>query len=394
MKLIHLSDLHIGKKLNEYPLLEDQEHILNQIADIVEHEQPDAVLLAGDIYDKSVPSAEAVGLFDEFLFRLADGQRKIFVISGNHDSPERLAFGSRLMIPSGVHVAPVFAGPPAPVRIEGPGGAADIYMLPFVRPAHVRRYFPDEDIRSYNEAIRLIAESLPLDPDVKNILVTHQFVAGATLCESEDISVGGSEAVDASLFDAFDYVALGHLHSPQSVKRPQVRYPGSPLKYSFSEVSHQKSVTVLEWGEDLDKDQSGTQAPPLEPQGEIAVRTVDLKPLRGMAELRGSYRDLMDRSFYRDRDTQAFIRVTLTDEQEIPGAMANLRIVYPHILRLDYDNARTRAGAVYLEAERVRDKPPLEVFAEFYEKQNSAPLSEEGRGIVARAIEEIWEVRP
>ncbi len=420
MKLMHISDLHIGKRLNEYSLLEDQAYILEQMLDIAQSERPDAVLIAGDVYDKSVPSAEAVRLFDRFLSRLADGKRKVCVISGNHDSPERLSFGASLMVPSGVHVAPVYEGELTHVRIESGGDAAEIYMLPFVRPAHVRRFFPDESIESYTDAIRLILGGVVLDASVCNVLMTHQFVAGATLCESEEISVGGSEAVDASVFDAFDYVALGHLHSPQYVHREQVRYPGSPLKYSFSEADHKKSVTIAECGQagaasklpaaETASVQPGSPAagklPASEtasirpgadaasertPAADITIRTVPLKPLRDMQEIRGDYATLISRPYYIDKDTQAFTRVTLTDEQEVPDAMAKLQIVYPNLLRLDYDNARTKTGASFLDAERIRDKPPIEVFSEFYEKQNGQPLSEEGVNIAKRIIEKIWD---
>lgn len=375
MKLIHLSDLHLGKRVNEISLLEDQEYILDQIIEKVETEHPQAVILAGDIYDKAVPSAEAVRLFDRFLYRLAAEDRSVFVISGNHDSPERVAFGARLMVPCGVYLSPVYEGAVAPVRLVDANGPVDFYMLPFVRPAHVRRFFPQEEIRTFSDALRVIIQSFSLDPLARNVLITHQFVAGATLCESEDISVGGVDAVDVSIFDSFDYVALGHLHSPQNMRRDSIRYCGSPLKYSFSEVRHKKSLTVVE----------------LEAKGQTTVRTAELIPLRDMAEYKGRYLELTARSFYLDLDTEAYIHITLTDEEDIPDAIGKLRTIYPNIMKLDYDNLRTRSGAAFLDADGINEKDPLEVFADFYERQNDQELAGEARAFTDRLVREIWE---
>lgn len=375
MKLLHTSDLHIGKRFNEYPLLEDQAYALDQIADIADLEQPDAILLAGDIYDKTVPSAEAVRTFDRFLTRLADGRRSVFIISGNHDSAERLSFGSKLMEPSGVYVAPVYEGAVEPVRIQDGAERCDIYMIPFVRPSWVRRFFPDVSIETYNDALATVVQSIERKPDAKSVLMMHQFIAGASLCDSEEMNVGGLEAVDVSLLDEFDYVALGHLHSPQTVGRETVRYSGSPLKYSFSEIDHKKSVTIIEWEGDSD----------------LAVRTVAIRPLHDVAEYRGAYRTLVERSFYRDKDVEAFTRITLTDDDVIFDALAKLRTIYPRLLRLDYDNVRTQNRTSFLEAEHIRDRDPLDIFSEFFEMQNGQAMSGESKAIVQTLIERIWE---
>ena len=246
MKLIHLSDLHLGKRVNEFSMLEDQAFILQEILRIIDEEQPQAVLLAGDIYDKSVPSGEAVQLFDGFLWELSSRKLQVFVISGNHDSPERLSFGGRLMEGSGIHLSPVYSGKVEPVVLEDAYGPVNVYLLPFLKPAHVRRYFPEEESGTYTEALGKAVEALEIHKEQRNVLVTHQFVTGASRSDSEEISVGGSDNVDASVFDDFDYVALGHIHGPQNIGSPRIRYCGTPLKYSFSEVGQQKSVTVAE----------------------------------------------------------------------------------------------------------------------------------------------------
>ena len=377
MKLFHLSDLHLGKRLNEFNLLEDQEYILRVILGLLDEEKPDAVLLAGDIYDKAVPSAEAVQLFDFFLRRLAERGLQVFVISGNHDSPERIAFGSRLMDPSGIHMSPVYDGAVRPISLRDEWGEVKIYMLPFLKPAHVRRFFPEAEIGSYTDAMRTVIEAMDVDPAARNLLVTHQFVTGAARSESEELSVGGTDNVDASVFDRFDYVALGHIHSPQSVERESLRYCGTPLKYSFSEARQEKSVTVVELGR----------------KGELRLRTLPLTPLRELRELRGSYMELTALSSYQGTKREDYLHITLTDEEDIPDAIGKLRVIYPNLMKLDYDNTRTRRSQTISGAEEQARKTPLELFDELYEKQNNQPMSEEQRRFTQGLIEEIWEVQ-
>ena len=376
MKLFHLSDLHLGKRVNEFSMLEDQRYILEEILRIIDGERPDAVLIAGDIYDKPVPPAEAVGLFDDFLVRLARRETQVFIISGNHDSPERIAFGARLMDRSGIHLSPVYDGHVEPVALEDEHGTVNIYMLPFLKPAHVRRFFPEEEIDSYTDALRTAVRAMEIDPAARNVLVTHQFVTGAARCDSEDISVGGTDNVDVTAFDGFDYVALGHIHNPQQVVRETVRYCGTPLKYSFSEAGHEKSVTVAELGE----------------KGDISIRTAPLIPLRDMKELRGSYEDLTRRSFYENTTwREDYTHITLTDEEDIPDAVGKLRVIYRNLMKLDYDNRRTRSGGEILGSGQVEKKSPLELFSELYEKQNNQPMTEEQRAFAAGLIGTIWE---
>ena len=377
MKLMHLSDLHIGKRVGGFSMTEDQRYILDQILEIAESEHPDAILIAGDVYDKSVPSAEAVSIFDEFLVKLSARKMQVFIISGNHDSPERLAFGSRLMGESGIHLAPVYDGDIRPHHLSDEHGEMDIFLLPFIKPADVRRFFPDDadDIVSYTDALRVAVAHMDTDDAKRSVLVTHQFVTGAERSESEDISVGGTDNVDASVFDPFDYVALGHIHRPQNIGTQRIRYCGTPLKYSFSEVSHEKSVTVAE----------------LSAKGSLSIRTIPLKPLRDMAEIRGTYDEITARSFYADTTySEDYMHITLTDEEDIPEAMGKLRAIYHNLMKLDYDNRRTRGSTQIDVSGEIERKSPLELFAGFYELQNSAPMSEEQSELVGKLAAEIW----
>ena len=248
MRFAHLSDLHLGKRVCEFSMLEDQKYILEQILALLDAHPVDGVLLAGDLYDKPVPPAEAVRLLDWFLTQLAARGLPVFAISGNHDSADRVAFGAALLETSRVYVSPVFSGAPQPIYLADEHGPVDVYLLPFLKPASVRHVWPDEPIESYNDALACVLRHCTPDPGHRSLLVAHQFVAGAAACESEEPSVGGLDCVDAALFDAFDYVALGHLHSPQKVGRDAVRYCGTPLKYSFSEAGQHKSATFVELG--------------------------------------------------------------------------------------------------------------------------------------------------
>lgn len=439
MKFIHLADLHIGKRVNAFPMLEDQRYILKQILTILREEQPDGgVILAGDIYDKAIPSAEAVELFDEFLTQLAALRLRVFIIAGNHDSPERIAFGNRLMDRSGIYLSPVYDGhvkritcpdsaasvtlsaanavdPNAGTRpvtsasvalsaanavdlnagthsVESASTSAaastcppvDVYLLPFLKPANVRRFYPEETIESYTDAIRVAIAHMDIDPTHRNLLVTHQFVTGASRSDSEDISVGGSDNVDASVFAPFDYVALGHLHGPQQMGEeggPIIRYAGTPLKYSFSEARHHKSVTVVEIGE---KKADGVV--------DVCIGTRELRPLHDMREIRGSYEELTLRANYEGTATDDYIHATLTDEIEVPDASRHLQVIYPNLMKLDYDNARTRGqGSERLEIEQLEEKSPLDLFSELFEKQNHKEMTEEQARYIEAQMEKIWE---
>lgn len=376
MKLIHLSDLHLGKRLNDFSLGEDQEYILNQILGIVEAEAPDAVVIAGDVYDKAIPSVEAVGLFDEFLVRLAKLNTQIFVISGNHDSPERIAFGNRLLDAAGLHLSPVYSGRVEPITLNDGFGPVHFYLLPFVKPLHVRRFYPDDPTDTYTQALSAAVEHMDIDERQRNILVTHQFVTGAARSDSEELCVGGADNVDSAVFQAFDYVALGHIHSPQHCGSEKVRYCGTPLKYSFSEVKDQKSVTVAE----------------LKEKGNLTIRTVPLKPLHELVELRGTFAELTDKSFYEHTTWQTdYTHLTLTDEEDIPDAIGKLRLIYQGLMKLDYDNARTRSNGEITGAEVQRARSPLELFADFYALQNNRPMTQEQLVFVEELLSRMEE---
>ena len=375
MRFLHLSDLHLGKRVCEFSMLDDQRYILEEILSLLDTHPVDAVLLAGDLYDKPVPPAEAVRLLDWFLTELADRKLPVFAISGNHDSAERVAFGAHLLAGSQVYVSPVFEGAPTPIPLTDAYGPVDIYLLPFLKPAMVRHIYPDEPIESYNDALGCVLRRCAPDPARRSVLVAHQFVAGAAACESEEPSVGGLDCVDAALFDGFDYVALGHLHSPQKVGRDTLRYCGTPLKYSFSETHQHKSATFVELG----------------PKGEVTLSTAPLTPKHDLRELRGSYMELTDRRSYAGTATDDYLHITLTDEQDVPDALARLRVIYPNLMRLDYDNLRTRTQADLDAPGQTEQKTPLEHFAAFYALQNNQPLSAEQAAFCQQLIETLWK---
>ena len=375
MKLIHLSDLHLGKRVGEVSMLEDQAYILDRVLDIVDGAGPDALLIAGDVYDKSVPSAEAVTLFDDFLCRLARRKLPVLVISGNHDSPERLAFGSRLMEGAGVHLSPVYDGNVKPITLTDEHGPVDFWLLPFLKPAHLRRFYPEETIDSYTDAVGAAIAHMNIDPSRRNVLLCHQFVTGAATCESEELIVGGTDNVDAAVFDGFDYVALGHLHGPQNVGSSRIRYCGTPLKYSFSEASQYKSVTVAELGE----------------KGDLTLYTVPLTPRHDMRVIQGTFAQLTAENSDAAGEREDYLHIILTDEEDVPEALGRLRLVYPNILKLSYDNTRTRTSQSVDRAQRVAQKSPLELFEELYETQNNQPMSQEQRDFAQRLIEQRRE---
>ena len=375
MKLIHLSDLHIGKRVNEISMLEDQEYILLQILQIIDDEKADAVLICGDVYDKSVPSAEAVTLFDDFLCRLAQRKIPVLIISGNHDSPERLAFGNRLLELGGIHISPVYDGQIRSVTLTDEHGEAVFWLMPFIKPTHVKRFYPDEGIETYTDAVRVALEKMPVDTSKRNILLTHQFVTGSVTCDSEELSVGGSDNVDAAVLEAFDYVALGHIHGPQNIGSNRIRYCGTPLKYSFSESAHHKSVTLVNLGA----------------KGSLELQLRPLQPRRDLRQLRGSFAQLTDKGFYQGTATHDYLHIILTDEEDVPEAVGQLRIIYPNLMKLSYDNTRTRTNQTVDGAEDVQRKSPLELFDELYQLQNNQPMSERQRSFTLELIESIWE---
>ena len=377
MKLLHLSDLHLGKRVNEFSMLEDQKYILNQILQIVTNEQVNTVLIAGDVYDKSVPSAQAVTLFDDFLTRLEALECTVLLIAGNHDSPERLAFGAHLLQKSRVYLSPVFDGRLTCCTLNDEYGPLDVWLMPFLKPSVVRPFYPEDTMESYQDAAAVVLRSNPPHQGRRSILVAHQFVTGAKTGGSEELSVGGAENIDAALFAAYDYVALGHIHSPQRVGRETVRYCGSPLKYSLSEARGTKSVTLITFNQ----------------PGEIDIKLCPLTPLHDLRTIRGTYDEVTARTFYEGTATDDYLHITLTDETEVLDAVGKLRSIYPNVMRVDYDNTRTRAGASMPEATVQDEATPMELFCRFFEWQNEKPLTERQRALLEKEIEAVWEER-
>lgn len=377
MRLIHLSDLHIGKRVNEFSMLEDQEYILKRILNIIDDEKPDGVIIAGDVYDRTMPSEDAVKLLDRFLTSLAKRKLQVYIISGNHDSAVKLSFASGLIDLSGIHIAPVYNGKVEPMRLEGSDGiSANIHMLPFVKPVTVKNIFKDEaeDIKDYTDACRVAIEHMDIDETATNILVAHQFVTGAERSDSEE-NIGGLDNVDVGVFAPFDYVALGHIHGPQKVGRDTVRYSGTPLKYSLSETKHHKSVTVIDIPENK----------------KIELRTVELVPMRDLREIKGTFAELTDKAYYEGTAVEDYIYVVLTDEEDIPDALGKLRVIYPNIMKLRYDNTRTRTDNIIEEGAVLEGKQPIDLFEELYEKQNNKSMSPEQREFMEELINKVFK---
>lgn len=400
MKFIHTADLHIGKRICEHSMLEDQKYILGQILQIVESEKPDAILIAGDVYDKSVPSAEAVQVLDDFLVDLSRRSVQIFVLSGNHDSAERIAFGGRLMQERGVYMSPVYDGNFAPVTLKDEFGEVDVWMLPFVRPATIRACLGTgeqadaerEQVTDYTSAIQMAVSKMERTANRRNVLLAHQFVTGAQVDEngSEEF-VGGLDNVESYAFDGFDYVALGHIHRPQNVAKNEagmgrIRYSGTPLKYSLSEANHVKSVTVVELG---DVCANGV--------ADLNIREIPLKPMRDVRKIEGPFAEIVSAEFRagqvrEGKSLDDYIYAVLTDENDVNDAAAKLRGYYPHLMTLSYNNSRTRSVA-NLDFENVDQKSPTEIFSDFFKEMNNRDMVAEESDFVRNLIDSIWEGR-
>ncbi len=371
MKFLHLSDLHLGKRLKEQSFIEDQKYILEQIIAVADNEKPDGVIIAGDIYDKTVPSAEAVALFDNFLTRLSEMKLKIYVISGNHDSAERIAFGASLMKHSGVHFSPVYNGCIERITEKDEYGKINIFLLPFVKPSQVREFFPDREITTYTEAVEAVLSNVDIDTSERNIIIAHQNVTGASKSGSEEIVIGGLDNVDSSVFDDFDYVALGHIHSAQNIGGEKIHYCGTPMKYSFSEAKHEKSVTIAEFYE----------------KNRTEIRRIALTPIRDMRDIQGLFSEIYDN----EEKSDDYIRIILDDNDEITDAVGKLRHLFPNILELCYSNRR-RGDFELLEADddEIRNSP-AEIFKQFFTEQTGEEPDDEIMAIIDEIIEQIKE---
>lgn len=374
MKIIHLADLHLGKRVNEFSMCEDQKYILNQILQIIDEKNPDCIIIAGDVYDKTVPPVDAVELLDNFLLELSKRKIPVLMISGNHDSAERLAFGSSLMESSKVYVSPAYDGSVKKVILNDDFGAVNFYLLPFIKPTIVRQFFPDEKIEDYNDAVKVALKNIGLNKTERNVLIAHQFVTGAQTCESEEKSIGGMDNVSAENFYDFDYVALGHIHGPQKIGKENIRYSGTPLKYSFSECNHKKNVLFVE----------------LKDKNDFSYECIPLTPLHDMREIRGSYDQIMLKKNYENTNTEDYVHITLTDEDDILEVFSKLRTVYKNLMKIDYDNQRTQSYTNIAD-NIVETTSPLELFEKFYEMQNNSQLDEDSRKFLISKMEEIWE---
>ena len=377
MKILHLGDLHLGKRVNEISMIEDQKFILDQIVTLVKEEKIDVILLCGDIYDKAIPTIEAIHLLDEFLEELSDLKVKVLMISGNHDSAERLSFGAKLFESSDIYISQVYDGEMKRIVLKDQYGPISVYLLPFLKPAAVRHALQRDDINTYEEGVMAALQECEIDTTQRNVLVAHQFVTGADRSDSEETWVGGLDNVSAEVFKDFDYVALGHIHRPQKMGRETLRYSGTPLKYSFSEADHKKSVTIVELLE----------------KGNVRVSTVPLIPRRDMRKLRGTYMDVTAKDHYTAENKMDYLQITLTDEEDVPGALQKLRTVYPNLMRLEYDNKRTRENREVQAVEVQEQKSELELFEEFYELLNNEPMKEEQTEFVEKLIQDLKEVR-
>ena len=373
-KFLHLADLHIGKRVNEFSMIEDQRYILRKLLEIIEQEQVEGVWIAGDVYDKAVPSAEAVQVLDEFLTSLAKRNLPVVLISGNHDSPERLSFGSSMLSKQKVYMSPVYNGNIEPIVFTDEHGELYVYPLPFLKPAPVRQLFPDMEIESYQDAVAAAISKLNIDKSKRNVLLAHQFVTGAQTSESEELSVGGLDNVDVTIFDDFDYVALGHIHRPQTMGRDTVCYAGTPLKYSFSAANHQKAAVIVDVKE----------------KRNIEIKKNPLIPKRHLREIRGTYMEVTAKNFYKDSNQEDYMHITLTDEEDIPEVIGKLRVIYPNLMKVDYDNTRTRQKQEVLGVAKIEEKSPLELFEEFYQLQNNQEMSEDQVEFAKTLMEQIW----
>ena len=377
MKFIHLADLHLGKRVNEFSMLEDQKYVLAQVITLADEEQAEGLLIAGDIYDRQVPPIEAVKLFDDFLTKMSQRGVPVYMIGGNHDSIERVSFGARLMSGSGIYMATEYDGTVDKVTVQDAYGAIDIWLLPFIKPVQVRAVWGEEAemIKTYQDAVSFVMDRLVRDEKRRSILLAHQFVAGGTVCDSEEHAVGGLDQVDASCFGGFDYVALGHLHGAQQAGTDTVRYAGTLLKYSFSEVNHKKNITVVN----------------LREKGNVEIYTKPVSPLHEMRQIRGSYAEVTNRANYENTDTKDYVRITLTDEEDVFDAVGKLRTIYPNLMKLDYDNTRTRQDrAVTVPGEETK-KDPLTLTEELFFMQNNRLMSDAQRDYMREIIRRVWE---
>lgn len=375
MRFLHLADLHIGKRVNGFSMIEDQKFVFEQVYNVIENEKIDGIIMAGDIYDKPVPSAEAVKLFDEMLTRLVSINLPIFVISGNHDSAERIGFGSDILSAAKVYMSRVYNGNLQKIELEDDYGKINVYLLPFIKPATVKNIYKEAEIKDYDDALEYVLSQEKIDETKRNVIVSHQFVTGAMRSESEEVSVGGLDNVSVENYEAFDYVALGHIHRAQQMGRESVRYAGTLLKYSFSEEKHNKSMTIVD----------------LKEKGNIEIKEIPVKPLHDLKTIKGKFSKITSEEFYKELKKEDYYRAVLTDEDDILNAIGKLKSIYPNLMSMEYDNTRTRSYSVVDNVETGEAKSPLDYFEEFFEKQNGRKMSEKQRNYLLEILGEARE---
>ena len=375
MRFLHLADLHIGKRVNGFSMIEDQKFVFEQVYNVIENEKIDGIIMAGDIYDKPVPSAEAVKLFDEMLTRLVSINLPIFVISGNHDSAERIGFGSDILSAAKVYMSRVYNGNLQKIELEDDYGKINVYLLPFIKPATVKNIYKEAEIKDYDDALEYVLSQEKIDKTKRNVIVSHQFVTGAMRSESEEVSVGGLDNVSVENYKAFDYVALGHIHRAQQMGRKSARYSGTLLKYSFSEEKHNKSMTIVD----------------LKEKGNIEIKEIPVKPLHDLKTIKGKFSKITSEEFYKELKKEDYYRAVLTDEDDILNAIGKLKSIYPNLMSMEYDNTRTRSYSVVDNVETGEAKSPLDYFEEFFEKQNGRKMSEKQRDYLLEILGEARE---
>lgn len=372
MRFLHLADLHLGRVLNNYNMLEDQRYTLNALVKTVSEQKIDAVLIAGDVYQKASPPAEAMTLFSDFLCKLHELNVKVFIISGNHDSAERVSYLAPFMARDGIFVTDTFSGKLQTVTLTDGYGPVHIHMLPFIRPVSVRP-FTEKKINDYTDAVRAVIEASEMDRSERNILIAHQYVTGAVLSDSEERVVGGLDNVDGSVFEGFDYVALGHLHTPQRVGRDTVRYSGSLLKNSFSEVGHVKKAVCIEMRE----------------KGETELSFIPVPVAREMREIKMPLSEVLAQPYSED-----LMRVILTDEDVPPDARVTVTTVFPYLLSFGVCNSKTTEETGVDAGEILRTNTVEELFSDFYAMQNNGVRpGEEHLKVLRSILEDLEEER-
>lgn len=376
MRTAHLADLHLGKTVNGFSMIDEQKHILDEILDIFKQEQIEAVMIAGDVFDRPIPSVEAIRLFNDFLNALVNEHCEVFIIAGNHDSGDRLSFGAELFENMHIHIAGNYEGVIPSYAMKDPYGTIVFHLLPFIRPINVNRYIDEQDDKAadYTQAVQKALANDTVDPSVRNVILSHQFVTGVEVDEngSEELIVGGLDQVSGSVYDAYDYVCLGHIHHPQHVMRDTMVYSGTPLKYSFSEASQTKHVVIIDFHE----------------KGNMIITAVPLHPLHEMREVQGTYDEVIHLPKSED-----YMHVTLTDENDVPDAIRDLRQIFPNIMKLDYNNRRTQnASHIEVQQETIT-RSPLEIFSTFFTERTHSELQDEQIKLLEELIPQVWEGR-